>query len=206
MPLLLNVEYRHLQNMALRARVKPFLKWRREAADFRGSRSAAIIRPARFVVEMRGGEGSRQRHAGGRDGDDRRMAQGEEETNSVGSLAFLHVLARKVVDGGDMVGIDRVTQAEPTGQQCRAEQQRLVAKNINNAHACSSAEIGHQQKAVDRDQGAEQAANGQFEHRPHYAPDFVGPRRDCLAPRSGRYRRLEKAAVVPIVAGMGALP
>ena len=40
------------------------------------------------------------------------MAEREKEPDGDGALAFLHQLARHVVDGRDMVGVDGVAQAE----------------------------------------------------------------------------------------------
>ncbi len=56
------------------------------------------------------------------------MAEREEEADADRALAFLHQLAGDVVDGGDMVGIDGVTQAEAVGQQRGAEQHRMLAE------------------------------------------------------------------------------
>ena len=50
------------------------------------------------------------------------MTERKEETDRDGSLAFLHQLARDVVDGRDVIGVHRVAQPEPVGQQRRAEQ------------------------------------------------------------------------------------
>ena len=52
---------------------------------------------------------------------DRRMAEGEEEPDSDRLLSLLHQLAGHVVDGGNMVGIDRMAKAKAVGQEACAE-------------------------------------------------------------------------------------
>ena len=67
----------------------------------------------------------------------RRMAQREEETDPDRPLAVLHELARDVVDRGDVIGVDRMPQAERVGQQRGAEQDRVATKmpRTRAAHA-----------------------------------------------------------------------
>ena len=63
-------------------------------------------------------QGERGSRDGGRaENDDGRMPEREHESNGYGTLAVLHQLARHVVDRGDMIGVDGVTQAEAVGQQ-----------------------------------------------------------------------------------------
>ena len=52
--------------------------------------------------------------------DYRRMTEREEEADADRPLAVVHQLARDVVDRGDMVGVDRVTEAEHPSQGRRA--------------------------------------------------------------------------------------
>ena len=52
------------------------------------------------------------------------MSEREEQASGQRLLAVLHELAGDVVDGRDMVGINRVPQAEAVGQEARAEQHR----------------------------------------------------------------------------------
>ena len=56
------------------------------------------------------------------------MAQGKKETDADRPLAILHQFARHVIDGRDMIGIDRVPQTESIRQQCRPKQHRLVTE------------------------------------------------------------------------------
>ena len=91
---------------------------------------------------------------GSRDGDrgqnnDGRMAEREEQADRNRALAFLHQLARDVVDGGDMVGIDGMAQAETIGQQRRAQQQRKRPKSDESPGP--GTKIGRDQQAVDAD-------------------------------------------------------
>ena len=50
------------------------------------------------------------------------MAEGEEEADSDGALALVHELAGDVVDGGDVVGVHGVTEAEAVGEEGGAEE------------------------------------------------------------------------------------
>ena len=56
------------------------------------------------------------------------MAEREIEATVEGSLPFLHQLARHVVDGGDMVGIDRMPETEAIGEQRGAQEHRMVGE------------------------------------------------------------------------------
>ena len=56
------------------------------------------------------------------------MAEREEEADRDRPLPFLHQLAGHVVDGGDMIGVEGVAQAEGVSEHRRAEQDRVVAK------------------------------------------------------------------------------
>ena len=73
--------------------------------------------------------GGRERHARDRERHHRRMAEREEQADAERPLALLHQLARDIVDGGDVVGVDGMAQAEAVGEQRRAEQQRLVVEH-----------------------------------------------------------------------------
>ena len=56
------------------------------------------------------------------------MAEREEKADGDGTFALLHQLARHVVDRRDVVGIDRVAQPERVGQECGADQHRIIVK------------------------------------------------------------------------------
>ena len=60
--------------------------------------------------------------------DDRRVAEREEEPDGDRALAVLHELARGVVDGGDVVRVDRVAQAEGVGQEGGRQQDRVLER------------------------------------------------------------------------------
>ena len=82
------------------------------------------------------------------------MAERKEEADADRALALLHELARDVVDRRDMVGVDRVAQAERIGQQRRSEQDRLTAKG--NERPEPDENIAADQNGVDGDQPAAQ--------------------------------------------------
>jgi hypothetical protein len=56
------------------------------------------------------------------------MAQRKEEGDADGTFPLLHQLARHVVDGRNMIGIDGVAQPERVGEQRRRQQQRPARK------------------------------------------------------------------------------
>ena len=57
------------------------------------------------------------------------MAERKEEADGNGPLALLHQLARDVVDGRDVVGIDGVAKAERVGEECGADQDRIIMES-----------------------------------------------------------------------------
>ncbi len=77
------------------------------------------------------------------------MAYGEKETDGNGALAILHQFAGDIVDGGDVIGIDRMAQAEPIGQQRCAEQHGMIMERYQRPGP--GADIQRGQKRVDTD-------------------------------------------------------
>jgi hypothetical protein len=57
----------------------------------------------------------------GQDEDHGRVAQGEEEPHAERALVVVDQLARGVVDGGDVIGVERVAHPEGVGQYARAD-------------------------------------------------------------------------------------
>ena len=72
--------------------------------------------------------GGRNRNGRGRDHHDGRVAEREEEADAERALALLHQLSRHVVDGRDVIRIDRVAQAERIGEERRADEHRIIAE------------------------------------------------------------------------------
>jgi hypothetical protein len=60
-----------------------------------------------------------------RDGDNQRVAEREKQSGRDRPFAFLHQFADDVVDCGDVIGIDGVTQPEHICQQRGAEKRRM---------------------------------------------------------------------------------
>ena len=58
--------------------------------------------------------------------DDRRMAEREEEAHRQRTLALRHELAGGVVDCGEVVGVERVTQTQRVGGNAEADTEDLV--------------------------------------------------------------------------------
>ena len=57
--------------------------------------------------------------------DDRRVAEREEEADAERALAVLEELARRVVDRGDVVGVERVAQAERVSERAEPGERRI---------------------------------------------------------------------------------
>src|SRR5215813_3481194 len=83
------------------------------------------------------------------------MSEREEQAGGQRLLAVLHELAGDVVDGRDVVGIDRVPQAEAIGQEARAEQHRMIMEYDESAGPDDH--IGGDQEGTDGDDLARQA-------------------------------------------------
>ena len=74
------------------------------------------------------------------------MTQREKEPGGIGRLGFPHQLADEVIDGGDMVGIDGVSQAKDVGQEGGAEQGRPVGEGAPGPQPGS--DIGEDQQHI----------------------------------------------------------
>ena len=74
------------------------------------------------------------------------MSQREHEPHGDRPLAFLHQLASHIVDGGNMVGIDRMTKTKTVGQKRGAQQQRKMPEGQDSPEPRSA--IEHCQHAV----------------------------------------------------------
>ncbi len=66
--------------------------------------------------------------AGDRKRDGERMTEREEQPDRNRPLAFLHQFAHDIVDGGDVIGIDRVPQSEHISEDGGAEKRRPVGQ------------------------------------------------------------------------------
>jgi hypothetical protein len=82
------------------------------------------------------------------------MAEREPEAHRDRALALLHELARDIVDGGDVIGIDPVAQAKAPGERGGAQQQRLRAQGAQCPGPC---------RQIGEDQGGEQDEDAALE-------------------------------------------
>src|SRR5271169_5092638 len=101
------------------------------------------------------------------------MPQREEKADRDRPLAVLHKLARYVVDRRDMVGIERVPQAERVSEQRGAEQHRIGTELQDRRGPRERVES--EQKGEDTDDWASQI---------HEARKIAAYRR----PRGGKWR------------------
>jgi len=80
--------------------------------------------------------------------DDGGVAKREEEADGMRCLVLLHQLADDIVDGSDVIGIERVPQSEDVGKQRDAEQRRPIRER--DPCPAPGGEIADQQHAVGR--------------------------------------------------------
>ncbi len=83
------------------------------------------------------------------------MAEREEEPDADRASALLHELARRIVDRGDMVGVDGVAQTERIGEEGRTEQDGVAVKGDEGPDP--NRDIGGDEKGGKSDQAT---ANG----------------------------------------------
>src|SRR3977135_1698096 len=86
------------------------------------------------------------------------MAQREEQADAERPLALLHQLARDIVDGGDVIGVDGVAQAEAVGR--RAEQQRLVMEQQERPRP--GVQVGRHEQSVDAEERGAKAGHDYY--------------------------------------------
>ena len=106
------------------------------------------------------------------DDDDGGVAEREHEADSDGALALLHELAGDVVDGGDVVRVDRVAEAEAVGEQGGAEQEREVAEGDDGPEPCSGVE--NKEQAIDADDFVAKISGGVVKEREQAGTRRVG--------------------------------
>ena len=89
----------------------------------------------------RGGDEQRQPHHHGG------MAEREPQTDRQRPAPLVHQLAGDVVDGGDVVGVEGVAQAERVGERRRGEQRRVASEGHEGPHP--GREIGADQQRIE---------------------------------------------------------
>ena len=117
-------------------------------SDHRAYRSEPL--KARTDLRRREHDADREKH------DDGRVAEGEKHSDPDRPLAALHQLAGRIVDRGDVVGVDGVPQPESIGEESRPEQHGIAAQRQDRPGP--RAEIGHDQRPVDKDEAAPKPA------------------------------------------------
>ena len=90
--------------------------------------------------------------------DDRRVPEREEEADAQRPLALAHQLARRVVDRGDVVGVERVAQAERVGGDARGRGRRPRSRRARSGAARRARAGGQEADDVQaHDRGRERA-------------------------------------------------
>ena len=135
----------------------------KQSRDQRADDAAHHARPVHAVLQGKRGRGNGRR-AQHHDG---RVPQRKHEAYRDRPLSLLHQLARHVVDGGNVIGIDRVAQAEAVGQQRRAQQQRIMAKRHDRPQP--GRHVERKENPVDADDLAAQVGRSVVEKSPQNA-------------------------------------
>ena len=117
-----------------------------------GADQATDLLEGRDVADDAGGD--RDEH--GQRHDDGRVAEREEEADRDRPLAVLHELAGGVVDGRDVIRVDRVAQAEGVGQEGRGQEDRV--RGADSQRDDPGADVEGDQQRVDPNQPVAQAA------------------------------------------------
>jgi len=124
------------------------------------------------VVQLRAFAAHLTRHRPGEEGEregqgehDRRVPEGEEEPDRERALAVGHELAGGVVDGGDVVGVEGVAQAEPPRGEPDADPQHggVPRRHDEEEHA----ESEHVQAGDDGREATETRPLGACQRPPH---------------------------------------
>ena len=112
-----------------------------------------------MLQRQRGGRNRKRPHD-----DDGRVAQREHQSDSDRPLALLHQLARHVVDGRNVIRIDRMAKSKAVSQKRRAQQHRKVIECDEGPAPCRQIEA--QQQGVQGDDLGLGVARFVIEQRP----------------------------------------
>jgi hypothetical protein len=115
----------------------------------RADRAGDVVKRGEALAQPEG----RGRDGGRRDDHDGRVPEREHQPDGQRTPAFVHQLARHVVDRGDVVGVDRVAQPERVGEHAGAHQRGLAAE-----HGDGPAPGGQVERRERREQQDELAA------------------------------------------------
>src|ERR1700728_1878821 len=89
------------------------------------------------------------------------MAKRKEEADGDRPVPPVHQLARDIVDGGDVIGVDSMAQSETIGQESGPEQNRMVTEPYESPGP--GAEIGADQNDIEGGNLAPQPAGTRSE-------------------------------------------
>ncbi len=77
------------------------------------------------------------------------MPERKEQADAERLLALLHQLARHIVDGGDVVGVHRVAQAEAVSEEGGSQQDRIVVEGCEGPGP--DGDVDGDQPGIERD-------------------------------------------------------
>jgi len=134
-----------------------------------------------------------QRDDPGAQGDHGRVPNREPEADRHRALAILHQLAGHVIDCGDMVGVDRVAQAETVGDQRGAEQDRLLMEQRERPNPGGG--VGQDQQRIDANGAPAHPGRAVAEQAVEQAGQCWPLRWEWTIVRHGAAKRREAAAL-----------
>ena len=120
--------------------------------DRRADNSADLLKLRKMVPHIARALRHHQRHQHDHGG----MAQRKEESDADRLLILLHQFPRHIVDRGDVIGVDGVTQAESVGKKAQAQRRRAGMKQRDGQKP--SGDVQADEKDVDEQDPAPQRA------------------------------------------------
>ena len=100
------------------------------ARDGSAPHAGGLLQRGAVVAELGGQRADAERHQRHHDEDDRAVAEAEPEADAERPLAFAHQLAGRVVDGGDVVGIEGVPHPERVCRDAQPDPHELPADGV----------------------------------------------------------------------------
>jgi len=108
------------------------------------------------------------------------MAEREHQPQSHWPLTLVHQLVRDVVDRRDVVGVDRVAEAEAVDEERGSEQHGIMAERENCPS--SGGDVDGEQQGVDADDAMSDIARSVVEEGPEEMPHRPGSTALLLLP------------------------
>ena len=114
----------HLEDIEQHEQIEDTDEPKEHTRDARADKGSDVPQLGQLLLH-----GRRREHDGEReDADDARMAEREEEADAQRPSAFLQQVTHRVVDGGDMVGVESVPEPEEIRDQAEPDQRGITGR------------------------------------------------------------------------------